>query len=58
VPPFLIFFSTFTLLSPISAPVSISSSSMSWWQLHAPATWLAPLLSLRTNHHPHTPIHN
>jgi len=28
------------------------------WELHTPVTWLASLLSLRTNHHTHHPLYN
>jgi hypothetical protein len=30
----------------------------SWPQLHGPETWLTPLLSLKTNHRPHSPLYN
>ena len=45
-----LYFLAFTLSSPI--PVPRHFSPLSWCQLHAPALWLAPTLSPRTNHHP------
>jgi len=48
-----IHFSTFTLLHSF-----FSFTPTSHWELHTPLTWLAPLLSLGTNHHTCHPLYN
>lgn len=51
-------FSTFTLVSPILHLFSYIFSFLSWWQLHAAATCLSSLPSLRTSHFPHHALYN
>ena len=51
-----LYFLAFPLSSPI--PVPHHFSPLSWYQLHAPALWLATTLSLRTNHYPPDPPYN
>jgi hypothetical protein len=46
-------FSTFTLLHSLFSLIPTSQC-----ELHTPVTWLAPLLSFRTNHHTRHPLYN